>query len=129
MLNGLIKAVKHWNLAHEAGHSGHRPLRSFHLEVMCCRVFDRKPDSIAVGLATLFRYLADHVTDPCPPPAGKRPDVGEYLAKDENRRNWARSRLAKAAKLADEAIAHERAGNQAAACATWRNILGEPFPA
>ena len=128
MLNRLIKAVKHWNRAHEAGH-GKKPLQSYHLELMCYRVFDRKPDSFPVALAALFRHLAAHLTDPCPPPAGKRPDVGAYLALDETRRNWAQRRLNVTAKLAEDAVAQDRARNEAAARAAWRTVLGEPFPA
>lgn len=129
MLNQLIKAVKHWNRAHEARHGGQKPLRSFHLELLCYRAFDRKPDSISTGLAALFRHLADHVTDPCPPPAGKQPDVAAYLAKDENRRNWVRRALDAAVKSADQAVAFElRQRSETNARRAWRNLLGERFP-
>jgi hypothetical protein len=129
MLNRLIKAVKHWNRAHEASHSNHKPLRSFHLELMCYRAFDRKPDSFSTGLADLFRHLAADVPRPCPPPAGKRPDVAAYLAGDEKRRNWARHQLEAAARLADKAVAAARARDEAGARAAWRSLLGAPFPA
>jgi hypothetical protein len=130
MLNRLIKAVKHWNRVHEAVHSK-KPLQSYHLELMCYRVFDRKPDSVPGALAALFRHLATHLTDPCPPPAGKRPDVGAYLALDETRRNWAQRRLNVTAKHADDAVAlgGDRVRDEAAARAAWRSVLGAPFPA
>ena len=128
-LNRLIKAAKHWNRAHEAAHGNHKPLRSYHLELMCYRVFDRNPGGAPEGLAALFQHLATHLTDVCPPPAGKRPDVAAYLAEDENRRNWAQRRLNEAARLASEALAATRARNDAAARAAWHKLLGPPFPA
>lgn len=126
MLNRLIKAVKHWNQGHrDAG--GHKPLRSFHLEVMAYGAFAAKPADERRGLRDLFEFLSRHVDRACPDPAALGPDIGADLRKDAVRLERARTVLREAAQLAREAVQHEERGDHKSACASWRSLLGEQF--
>lgn len=123
MLNGLIKAVKCWNRTHGANLG----LRSFHLEVMSYSAFPTKPADPRTGLQQLFVHLIDAVTRPCPDPARLSPPLDADLPPAQRAR--AQAALRDAAVRAMGAVADERAGNVAAACRAWRELLGPQFPA
>lgn len=126
MLNRLIKAAKHWNHGHRDA-SGHKPLRSFHLEVMAYGVFSSKPEDERRGLRDLFDGLRSRVDKPCPDPAGLGPDVGEDLRKDQDQLKRVQDLLREATSLAHTAIQHEERGDHASACESWRSLLGPEF--
>ena len=119
MLNGLIKAAKHWNRA-----SG-KPLSGFHIEVMSYSAFWSKPDDPRAGLRDLFQYLARAVQSACPDPAGLGPAIDADLTSQE--RAHARNLLHGAAQVAQAAVDSERKGDHAAAIASWRSLLGDAF--
>jgi hypothetical protein len=119
MLNGLIKAVKHWNRA-----SG-KPLSGFHIEVMSYSAFRSKPDDPRAGLRDLFQHLANAVQFACPDPAGLGPAIDVDLI--SQKRTHARDLLQGAAQAAQAAIDAERKGDGNAALARWRSLLGDAF--
>lgn len=117
MLNGLIKAVKHWN------HASGKPLSGFHMEVMSYSALRSKPDNPRVGLRDLFLYLSDAVLSPCPDPAGLGPAIDANV--DPKERTNARRLLQHAARVAQDAVDAERKGDDANA--KWRELLGDAF--
>jgi predicted nucleotidyltransferase len=124
MLNRLIKDAKHWNQSHRDA-NGDKPLRSFHLEVMSYEAFKDKPDNERIGLRDLLAFLANRVLKPCPEPARLGPALDAAL--DKHARERAHTELKEAAKLASDAISHERSGDHAAACKAWRALLGPEY--
>jgi hypothetical protein len=119
MLNGLIKAAKHWNRA-----SG-KPLSGFHIEVMSYSAFQSKPDDPRAGLRDLLQHLASAVQAECPDPAGLGPAIDADLT--SQKRTYARELLQSAAQVAQAAVDAERGGDDAAAIARWRSLLGDVF--
>lgn len=119
MLNGLIKAAKHWNRA-----SG-KPLRGFHIEVMSYSAFWSKPDDPRAGLRDLLRYLAGAVQFTCPDPAGLGPAIDADVTSQD--RAHARELLQGAAQVAQAAVDAERKGDCDTALAWWRSLLGDAF--
>lgn len=119
MLNGLIKAAKHWNRA-----SG-KPLRGFHIEVMSYSAFWSKPADPRAGFRDLVQHLANAVQSACPDPAGLGPAIDADLTSQE--RTHARNLLQCAAQAAQAAVDAERKGDYAAAIALWRSLLGDAF--
>jgi hypothetical protein len=119
MLNGLIKAAKHWN------RDNGKPLSGFHIEVMSYSAFPSKPEDPRAGLRDLFQHLANAVPRACPEPAGLGPAIDADLTSQE--REHARNLLLRAAKDAQQAVDAERRGDHAAAITLWRSLLGDAF--
>ncbi len=119
MLNGLIKAVKHWNRANG------KTLSGFHIEVMSYSALWSKPDDPRAGLRGLFQHLATAVQSACPDPAGLGPAIDADLT--SQKRTDARSLLQYASQVAQAAVDAERKGDYAAAIARWRSLLGDVF--
>lgn len=119
MLNGLIKATKHWNRA-----SG-KPLSGFHIEVMSYSAFWSKPNDPRAGLRDLFQHLANAVQSACPDPAGLGPAIDADRTSQE--RAHARKLLQGATQVAQAAVDAERKGDGDAAIALWRSLLGDTF--
>lgn len=119
MLNGLIKAAKHWNRA-----SG-KPLSGFHIEVMSYSAFSSKPDDPRAGLRDLLQYLAGAVQSTCQDPAGLGPAIDADLTSEE--RAHARELLQSAAQVAQAAVDAERKGDDDDAIARWCLLLGDAF--
>ena len=119
MLNGLIKAAKHWNRANG------KPLSGFHIEVMSYSAFRSKPDDPRAGLRDLFLHLANRVQYECPEPAGLGPTIDADL--DSQRRTHARNLLQGAAQTAQTAADAERKGDRDRAITLWRSLLGDTF--
>ncbi|MGN6110258.1 MAG: SMODS domain-containing nucleotidyltransferase [Kofleriaceae bacterium] len=119
MLNGLIKAAKHWNRAKG------KPLSGFHIEVMSYSAFWSKPDDPRAGLRDLFLHLVNAVQSVCPDPAGLGPAIDANLTSGE--RTHARNMLRGAVQIAQAAVDVERKGDHDVAIALWRSLLGEVF--
>jgi hypothetical protein len=119
MLNGLIKAAKHWNRANG------KPLNGFYIEVMSYSAFWSKPDDPRAGLRDLLQHLASAVQFACPDPAGLGPAIDADLTSQE--RTHARNLLQRAAQVAQAAVDAERKGDDATAIALWRSLLGDVF--
>jgi len=119
MLNGLIKAAKHWNRGNG------KPLSSFHIEVMSYSKFESKPADPRVGLRDLFQHLASAVMDACPDPAGLGLAIDADLTPQE--RTHAQKLLLRAAEVAQAAVNAEREGYDDDAIALWRALLGDAF--
>ena len=124
MLNRLIKAAKHWNRGQRDG-AGHKPLRSFHLEVMAYEAFQAKPADERRGLRELFTFLKSRVARRCPDPAELGPHIDAGMGPEE--RQQIQAKLQEAERLATEAVRHEDRGDHAAACRHWRSLLGDQF--
>lgn len=124
MLNGLIKAAKHWN-QNNGNQNDSKPLRGFHIEVMSYSALPGKPDNPRAGLRDLFRYLTSAVLGDCRDPAGLGEAINADVAADK--RTHARKLLHRAAQIAADAVDAERRGDDAAAKAQWRALLGEAF--
>lgn len=77
MLNGLIKAAKHWSRAND------KPLSGFHIEVMSYSAFRSKPDDPRAGLRDLLQHLAHAVQFACPDPARLGPEIDADLTAQE----------------------------------------------
>lgn len=107
----LIKVLKHWN-----GAVG-RPLKSFHLEVMCYGALTREPSSHAAGLEALFSALVQQVVSRCPDPSGAGPDIDADL--EHRDRVEAQKKLQEAADAARRA--NEPWGPDPEAA--WRRLL------
>ena len=121
-LNQLIKAAKRWNCRQpEAAR-----LRSFHLEVMSYEAFSTGPASFPEGLAALFGFLADRVLKTCAEPAGIGPNIDAGMTQTE--RTAARTALLAAAKTAERALEHDKAGRMQEAHKEWRALLGNDYP-
>lgn len=119
MLNGLIKAAKHWNCGND------KPLSGFHIEVMSYSAFQWKPDDPRAGLRDLFQHLASEVLRDCLDPAGLGRPINADLTSEE--RTHARKLLQRAAQIADAAVDAERKGDNDDAIARWQALLGEAF--
>ena len=119
MLNGLIKAAKHWNRA-----SG-KPLSGFHIEVMSYSAFQWKPDDPRAGLRDLLQHLANAVQFACPDPAGLGPAIDADLTSQERAHAW--KLLQGAAQVAHAAVDAERKGDCDTALAWWCSLLGDVF--
>ncbi|MCW5801065.1 MAG: nucleotidyltransferase [Deltaproteobacteria bacterium] len=119
MLDGLIKAVKHWNRA-----SG-KPLSGFHLEVMSYAAFSTPPRDTRTGLRDLFQHLTRAVQFPCPDPARLGPALDDLTPQERTR---ARGQLHSAAELARAAVDAELTGDHDTASVRWRSLLGPGFP-
>jgi SMODS domain-containing protein len=119
MLNGLIKAVKHWNRANG------KPLSGFHIEVMSYSAFRSKPGDPRAGLRDLLQHLANTVQSACSDPAGLGPAIDADLTSQE--RTHARNLLQRAAQVAQGAVDAERKGDGDAAITLWRSLLGDVF--
>ena len=119
MLNGLIKAAKHWNRA-----SG-KPLSGFHIEVMSYSALPSKPDDPRAGLRDLLQHLASAVQFTCPDPAGLGPAIDADLTWQD--RAHARNLLHSAAQVAHAAVDAERKGDCDTALAWWCSLLGDVF--
>jgi hypothetical protein len=119
MLNGLIKAAKHWNRA-----SG-KLLSGFHIEVMSYSAFWSKPDNPRAGLRDLFQHLANVVQSACPDPARLGPPIDADLTSQQ--RTHAQKLLQGAAQVAQAAVDAERKGDHDAAIVRWRSLLGDAF--
>lgn len=121
MLNALIKMAKAINARH------HRPLRSFHLEVMAYSAFPSRPGSYPGGLRQLFVHLSDRVLQSCPEPSGLGPKIDQGMT-SENRGELRRI-LQQWAKCAAEALAAAERGDAAAAHERWSQLFGPAYPA
>lgn len=119
-LKPLIKALKRWNQEH------HKPVRSFHLEVMCCRVLTRPPDTYLDGLCILFDGLVTAIDHPCPEPAEVGPNLDAGMSSGE--RQHARDLLRSAARQIHDAAAHARDGRTAQAHHVLRGLFGADYP-
>lgn len=124
MLNRLIKVAKHWN-RHQRDGNGHKPLRSFHLEVMTYEAFQLKPSDERRGLRELFTFLKTRVALKCPDPAGLGPHVDAGMGPEE--RQQIQRKLQEAERMATDAVRHEDRGDHASACKCWRSLLGDQF--
>lgn len=123
-LKPLIKALKHWNVRNNVQNG--KPVRSFHLEVMACRVFELPPANYLKGLHTLFDELAKKVDQPCPEPAKLGPKLDAHMSSDKRQR--ARDLFASAATKVDEAIEHVEADRTARAHYLLRDLFGPEYP-
>lgn len=121
MLNPLIKMAKAVNVRH------HRPLRSFHLEVMAYSAFSGRPESYPRGLWRLLVHLSERVLQGCPEPAGLGPKIDQGMASET--RGELRKRLQEWAQLAAEALAAAERGDVAAAHGRWSQLFGPLYPA
>ena len=119
MLNGLIKAAKHWNRANG------KPLSSFHIEVMSYSAFGAKPADPRTGLRDLFRHLASAVQFDCQDPAHLGRPIDADLTPQE--RASAREQLLQAERIAAAAVEAERWRDDDAAIRGWRSLLGDGF--
>jgi hypothetical protein len=124
MLNRLIKAAKQWNRGQRDGND-HKPLRSFHLEVMCYEAFSTKPADERRGLHALFGHLASRVLKQCPDPAGLSPHIDAGIGPEQ--RQQIEQKLRAAELETGDAIRYEERGDHPAACRCWGAVLGEPF--
>ena len=121
MLNPLIKLAKAINARH------HRPLRSFHLEVMAYSAFQGRPIDYPNGLRHLLAHLADRVLRACPEPAGLGPNIDQGMTSEERGKicreiqQWMRH--------ADQALDAARRGDVAAAHRSWSSLFGPLYPA
>ncbi len=118
-LNGLIKALKRWNM-----NTG-KPLRSFHLEVMTYDAFSVAPTDHATGAWILFGVLSRRINSYCHDPAGVGPAIDDDLPSQS--RQLASQRLADAERRAGEAVRAERAGDHNLAIRTWSALFGPEF--
>lgn len=121
MLNPLIKMAKALNARH------HRPLRSFHLEVMAYGAFAGRPAAYDSGLHTLLLHLADRVLQSCPDPAKLGPNIDQGM--DSERRAKIRRVLQGWAQTAEQAIRAKERGDHEAAHAAWSSLFGPLYPA
>lgn len=121
MLNPLIKLAKAINARL------HRPLRSFHLEVMAYTAFQGRPADYPSGLRHLLAHLVDRVQRACPDPAGLGPHIDQGMT-SETRGKIIRE-LQQWLKPADQALDAARRGDIAAAHRAWSSLFGPIYPA
>lgn len=121
MLNPLIKMAKALNARH------HRPMRSFHLEVMAYSAFAGRPAALDTGLYQLLRHLADRVLQSSPDPAKLGPNIDQGM--DSDTRATIRRAVQGWATTAEQAIRATERGNLELAHATWSSLFGPLYPA
>jgi len=121
MLNALIKLAKSINARH------HRPLRSFHLEVMAYSAFQGRPESYPRGLCRLLLHLADRVLQSCPEPAGLGPRIDQGMTSET--RGELRRILQGWIAITTEALAAAERGDLALAHTRWSSLFGPLYPA
>lgn len=121
MLNPLIKMAKALNARH------HRPLRSFHLEVMAYSAFTGRPAAFDTGLHRLILHLADRVQRSCPDPSTYGPNIDQGM--DSESRGKIRRALQGWAQIAEQAIHARERGDHGAAHAAWSSLFGPLYPA
>lgn len=121
MLNPLIKMAKALNARH------HRPMRSFHLEVMAYSAFAGRPAALDTGLYQLLRHLADRVLQSSPDPAKLGPNIDQGM--DSETRATIRRAVQGWATTAEQAIRATERGNLELAHATWSSLFGPLYPA
>lgn len=119
MLNPLIKALKQWN-----GQYG-KPLKSFHLEVMCYDAFPhRGPDNYRVGIQSLLSHLQQKIVYSCPDPAGVGLDIDTQMTSSE--RGKAKNHLNGAYETACRAVEAE-SYDPNAAHRHWGHLFGDKY--
>lgn len=121
MLNPLIKMAKSLNARH------HRPLRSFHLEVLAYSAFPTRPAAYDSGLHRLLVHLADRVLHSCPDPAGLGPHIDQGMNIDA--RTKVRQVLLTWARGAEQALQARERQDLAAAHTAWSALFGPLYPA
>ncbi len=121
MLNPLIKMAKAINARH------HRPLRSFHLEVMTYSAFPGRPAALDTGLYQLLRHLADRVLQSSPDPARLGPNIDQGMNSDT--RATIRRAVQGWATTAEQAIRARERGDLELAHAKWSSLFGPLYPA
>jgi Second Messenger Oligonucleotide or Dinucleotide Synthetase domain len=118
----FIKMVKAWNRAHS------RRFRSFHLETMIRQIFESRKIGAYADTAFYFFESAYNnllVSDP----AGLGGALHSYMSQDVNEMIAVRASLTSAATKAREAIAFNKAGDNAKAIGKWGVTFGDYFPA
>lgn len=118
-LNPLIKALKCWNVEHA------KPLRSFHLEVMCYTAFAGPPTDYRGGATRLFEYCTGRIRGCCPDPACVGPDIDADMT--ESDRDKAYRALASGFETAQRAMREEAIGNVQAAHQQWTHLFGQTY--
>lgn len=121
MLNPLIKMAKALNARH------HRPLRSFHLEVMAYSAFTGRPAAFDIGLHRLILHLADRVLQSCPDPAKLGPNIDQGM--DSESRARIRRVLQSWSLTAEQATRAKDRGDHESAHAAWSSLFGPLYPA
>jgi len=122
----LIRLLKQWNYGRARNTT--KPLKSFHLEVMCYDVDLKACKNDRQNLRALIQHVADKLRNdkqcPVPAPGGQDP-LSSYF--DEPNRQWTRVQvqqwLDQMAELAKQAVEKEQATEQAAALALWKQIF------
>lgn len=121
-LKPTIKQIKHWNRNADGD-----PVPSFLVEALALRIFTGSGDESASKMVqTFFNEAKDAICTPTPSPAV--PDGFVDGDMTEAKRDAHASRLAKAGRTADDAIAAEEAGDESAAQEIWYGLFGDPFP-
>lgn len=115
-LNSLIKLAKYWNTVN-AQQDGTKPLKSFHLEVMCYTLPWPQPDFRA-AFANLLQHLSQQLQQRTPTPGVLGAYVDAYMQDDRPRKERALRLLQIAAVTAREAVGAE-------AHRLWRGLLPE----
>jgi hypothetical protein len=116
-----IKQVKHWNRNAEG-----EPLKSFLVEALALRIFTESGDLSAAQMVQKFfneaqTAILTATTSPAVPDGQVDGDM------TNNERIEHSSRLGKASKTADDAIAAEGT-DESAAQEIWYGLFGDPFP-
>ncbi len=121
MLNPLVKMAKYLNVRY------HKPLRSFHLEVMAYSAFQGRPSALDSGLHGLLVHLADRVLQSCPDPARLGPNIDQGM--NSQTRGQIRGVLQGLAQTAQKALQARDRGDVAGAHALWSSLFGPLYPA
>lgn len=121
-LKPLLKTVKHANATHAKG--GHKPARSFHLEVLSWDILTSPPETDMQGLITLLTGLEQRLCNACPDPAGLGPEVQPSLDRCTEAKQWAGRMLT----LANEANDLAKDGRTSQAHAKLYELFGDPWP-
>lgn len=120
MLNPLIKMAKSLNARH------HRPLSSFHLEVLAYGAFTGRPAAFDSGLHRLLLHLADGVLQVCPDPAKLGPNIDQGMTSEK--RATIRRTLQDWARRAEQAVRARERGDHNAAHTAWSSLFGPLYP-
>jgi hypothetical protein len=121
-LKPTIKQIKHWN--RKASGDG---LPSFLIEALALRIFTGEGDlSAAARAQKFFNEAMDAICTPTTSPAVPGGFVDGDMTEAE--RDAHSSRLRRASRSADDAIAAEEAGDGSGAQEVWYGLFGDPFP-
>ena len=124
LLKPTIRILKKWK---QIWGEPFRPLKSFHLEMMCYSIPEFPNPQIDASLLAAFEQIEKSILERCPDPANARIDLGAELSKSQRREISRRASVA--AYYAREGIKFSLRRKFSASHACWSEIFPNVYRA